>query len=194
MGETWRAVPGFEGLYEISDQGRVLSLARIDKLGNPVRQRIMSQHVTAKGYHRAQLSRDGVTQEFFVHRLVLMAFDREPGSDEVTRHLDGNPHNNQPANLAWGTHVENNRDRVRHGTHHLAAKTHCPAGHPYEGENLYVYPDGHGRKCRMCQQERQQANREILAKKARDAYQANPEKFRERARAFRSKQKQEIDA
>lgn len=189
--EEWRSIPGYEGIYEVSDSGRIKSLSRLDRLGNPVRERILRLKVTAKGYARAQLSRDGQTREFFVHRIVLEAFDRAPRAGEVTRHLDGNPANNSPTNLAWGTHVENNRDRVRHGTHHLASKTHCPQGHPYSGDNLYISPGDGSRVCRQCARERQIAARELLAAKAREAYRANPEKFRERARAYRAKKKQE---
>lgn len=51
-----------------------------------------------------------------VHRLVLFAFRGDAESNNVCRHLDGNPFNNCIENLAWGTYSENQMDRVRHGT------------------------------------------------------------------------------
>lgn len=54
-----------------------------------------------------------------VHRLVLRMFSREPESEEVSRHLDGNPSNNHIENLMWGTTQQNQFDRVKMGRHHL---------------------------------------------------------------------------
>jgi hypothetical protein len=66
-------------------------------------------------------------RKLFVHRAVLMAFDRLPVGDEEGRHLDGNPGNNARSNLAWGTAQQNSDDKQRHGTqtkgeHHPPAK------------------------------------------------------------------------
>lgn len=56
------------------------------------------------------------------------------------------------SNLKYGTKSENNFDQVAHGTHTEANRTHCPKGHPYSGENLYVCPKGR-RNCRACKRE-----------------------------------------
>jgi hypothetical protein len=55
-------------------------------------------------------------RKYYVHRLVLEAFVGPCPDGMECRHLDGNPSNNRLDNLAWGTHSENERDKVRHGT------------------------------------------------------------------------------
>jgi len=55
-------------------------------------------------------------RRFLVHRLVCEAFNGpQPDGSRYVRHLDGNPANNVPENVAWGTHLDNMRDRDRHG-------------------------------------------------------------------------------
>jgi hypothetical protein len=67
------------------------------------------------------------------------------------RHRNGNPTDNRPENLAWGTPTQNALDKILHGTHHLAARTHCPQGHPYDEENtLYRGGRRNRRLCREC--------------------------------------------
>ena len=63
--------------------------------------------------------------------------------------MDGDKHNNVPTNLCYGTHGENEADKVRHGTHRNGNKTHCPQGHEYTPENTYIYPSG-ARGCQAC--------------------------------------------
>lgn len=68
-----------------------------------------------------------------------------------------------PAHLWVGTHAENIADRDRKGRGKMpdcnATKSHCPKGHPYSGENLYVIPSTGGRMCRTCIRAREQARR-----------------------------------
>lgn len=101
----WRAVPGWEGLYEVSIDGRVRSL----RSG-----RIMRTFVTEKGYRRVYLYSADRIERVRVHTAVLRAFvgPRPPGM--VTRHLDGDPAHNHLGNLAWGTQAENEADKKRH--------------------------------------------------------------------------------
>ena len=51
-----------------------------------------------------------------VHTLVLLAFEGPRPKGQVCRHLNGNPLDNRPSNLRWGTHKENMQDQLRHGT------------------------------------------------------------------------------
>lgn len=147
--ERWRAVLGYEGVYEVSDQGRVRSLARCDSRGRRVKPRIMSQITQQSGHMCVKLSRDGSYRSAKVHQLVLEAFvgPRPDGCESL--HYDDNPANNNIVNLRWGTRSENLRDRVRNGLHVFANKTHCPQGHPYDDTNTYHKRDG-GRMCREC--------------------------------------------
>lgn len=149
--ETWKPIPGYEGSYEASDQGRVRSLDRtiIEKTGRAVnvRGRVLKPTEGNKRYLLVTLS--GRTKR--VHRLVLAAFEGE-NPDMQVRHLDGDPQNNRLVNLAYGTNAENMLDSIRHGTHAQASKTHCRNGHPYSGDNVRVTSTGE-RVCRACKRD-----------------------------------------
>jgi hypothetical protein len=138
--EQWRVIEGWPG-YEVSSFGRVISYRRKEP-------RVLIGG-SSDGYRQVYLHRaDGYRRMARVHSLVAAAFiGPRPDGLEV-RHLDGNRTNNAATNLEYATHTENMRDRVRHGTHPQANRTHCPQGHPYSPEN--VYADNGGRKCRIC--------------------------------------------
>lgn len=136
-----RVVPGFPD-YEISDTGVVVSRRR----GAP---QILRGSPTPSGYTTVLLCRDGEQRREYVHRLVLAAFVGPCPEGMEVCHSDGDPTNNVLGNLRYGTHGENMCDRVDHGRHPAAAKTHCKSGHPFDGDNLVVRPNG-GRDCREC--------------------------------------------
>lgn len=143
MSEQWAVVTDYPA-YEVSDQGRVRSRRRRGAPGGILRTPLSS------GYPLARLQMPGQPRrQVRVHTLVLEAFVGPRPEGCEARHLDGNPLNAALTNLAWGTHGENNRDQVRHGTHPHASKTHCPAGHPYDEANTYHHPAG-DRRCRTC--------------------------------------------
>lgn len=98
--EVWRDIPGYVGLYKVSNRGRVAGLRG---LLNPRQYR----------YSSVGLYKNNEQKYKTVHRLVLLAF---VGSSELeTRHLDGNNHNNNLWNLKYGTHRENGQDWSKHG-------------------------------------------------------------------------------
>ena len=142
--EHWLPIPGYEGKYEVSDQGRVRSLLWGEpRLRKPVKHKF--------GYPQVMLA--GGTQ-YEIHRLVLLAFVGPLPAGHVTRHLDGDVTNATLSNLTYGTASENNLDQVRHGTHWEANQTHCHRGHPFDDENTIWRPQGRGRDCRTCKRER----------------------------------------
>ncbi len=152
--ERWLSVPGFEGRYDVSDHGRVRSWQ--PWRGTPV-PRILAPVRGSHGYEAVALRPEGVVPSTTVHRLVMLAFvgPCEDGMD--VRHLDGDKTNNTLMNLEYGTRSENHHDAVMHGTHHNAAKTHCPRGHRYDST------DKHGwRHCRTCRAETNRAYRTRL--------------------------------
>ena len=149
----WRPVPGYEGLYEVSNDGQVRSLDRPPRDGRAgTRGRVMRATRSGRGgYLAVGLSKEGKVTRVTVHRLVALAFLGETqGDGPVVRHIDGNATNNVPENLAWGTVAENNRDLVRHGTHysHFRGAQTCVNGHPFDEKNTH-YGDGR-RSCRAC--------------------------------------------
>lgn len=128
MNEEWRPVKGFEGIYEVSNLGRVRSLDRVLTLRNgrtqPIKGRIMKLGLHYKGYVRLMLSNGGDREHsHFVHRLVAEAFIPNPGDLPEVNHKDQDKGNNRADNLEWCTHKENSRygDRgARIGAWHLA--------------------------------------------------------------------------
>lgn len=153
--ETWRPVTGYEGLYEVSDHGRVRSVDRTVTFANGWTRDYSSQIISPskRVYWRVTLRDEtGRRRTWKLHTLVLAAFvgPRPEGSEG--RHLDDNKDDNRLSNLAYGTRSQNRADSVRNGTHREARKTHCPKGHPYEGDNLFVMPNGN-RRCVTCARE-----------------------------------------
>lgn len=112
MTEEWRPVVGFEGLYEVSDQGRVRSAPRPKTRGGLLRP---GGH--RSGHLHVVLSRAGRVCTRQVHRLVLEAFTGPCPEGQECRHLNGDPADNRHVNLCWGTRSENVQDMIRHGTH-----------------------------------------------------------------------------
>ena len=109
MNEIWKPVAGFEDRYEVSSEGRVRSFVRYPE-GKILRFNAGGKNI----YPSLSLGRNNVRT---VHSLVARAFlGPKPVSCEVC-HEDGNYRNNKASNLYWGTHSENIRDAVRHGTH-----------------------------------------------------------------------------
>lgn len=104
--------------------------------------------LTGSGYYAIKL---GKHQSRNVHVIVARTFvGPKPESLEV-RHLDGNKLNNTATNLSYCTRSENNSDRVKHGVHPNANKTHCSRGHEYTEENTRMYRNR--RMCRQCQRD-----------------------------------------
>lgn len=123
--EVWRAIEGYEGLYEVSNMGRVKSVDRVlphKKHGTwHIRERILKQNWTGKdkgvdGYLFVFLhSGHGEQRIFRVHRLVAEAFvPRIPGKD-VVNHIDCDRSNNHADNLEWCTNMENTTHAWEHG-------------------------------------------------------------------------------
>lgn len=159
----WQPVVGYEGLYEVSREGRVRSLDRVkrNRWGEYVQPGVELRASSAgDGYAKVALTKDGKLRTRRVHILVLEAFvGRRPDGMQAC-HNDGNQGNNCIENLRWDTVSANTYDKIRHGTHVQAAQTHCKRGHPFSGPGSHVSirPDGR-RRCRTCENENQQSRR-----------------------------------
>lgn len=163
MSEVWKDIPGWVGFYQVSDLGRVKSLARTIDSGRPgvtidLRERILRASVAGHGYLVVVLTRRNDRTTIPVYRLVLAAFVGPCPDGMEGCHNDGDKTNNTPANLRWDTRSENIRDTVRHGNHQMASKTHCAKGHPFAGDNLYE--SGGRRYCRTCRSVRHLARKQ----------------------------------
>lgn len=111
MKEEWRAVPGYEGLYEVSNMGRVRSLDRWVKgyKGTPYfkQGRLLSIHLDHKGYYYVGLVRNAKSVQMKVHRLVAMAFIPNPDNLPMVNHRNECKTNNNVDNLEWCTAMYN---------------------------------------------------------------------------------------
>lgn len=119
MSEEWRAVPGFEGAYEVSDQGRVRSLARRvravyrgSESTRSVPPCVLRPGRMPFGHQSVMLGK--AAGSHCVHALVMLAFVGPPPTGHEVRHLNGDPADNRLENLCYGTRGENTRDKKWH--------------------------------------------------------------------------------
>lgn len=159
MTEQWKDVVGYEGIYQVSDLGRVKSLARVVSYPHTgyhsVRERILQP--TYNDYYRVKLSKNGVRTTRPIHRLVLLTFVGEPAQGHEACHNDGNSRNNRLANLRWDSRLSNRQDAVIHGTGWGINNTHCTNGHEYTPETTGRQGPHNYRYCRVCKRQRELA-------------------------------------
>jgi hypothetical protein len=92
--EEWRSIVGYEGLYEISNFGKVKSLHKVNCNS------ILKPHLCV-GYLKVGLSKEGKTTNHFIHRLVGRHFIPNTENKPTINHIDGIKLNNSPENLEW---------------------------------------------------------------------------------------------
>lgn len=117
--EEWKPVPGYEGHYEVSSEGRVRSLRRELYSDRWAGYRTISERILKAtpggtiGYLSVSLRLNRQRKTHAVHTLVAAAFlgPRPEGMDVM--HADDDPQNNRLANLSYGTRSENNYQRWR---------------------------------------------------------------------------------
>lgn len=112
MMEIWKPVVGYEGIYEVSSEGRVKSLSRKKYCGHPgavqiTKEKICGMSKDRLGYIKINLSKDNKRKKVSLHRIVALAFVENPKCKKEVNHIDGNKENNLPENLEWSTRSEN---------------------------------------------------------------------------------------
>lgn len=116
--EEFRPICGFEGLYEVSNIGRVKSCSRKVKNTRGIKElkeRIISQKDDTNGYLIVNLWKDNKQTHVKVHRAVAQAFIPNPYNFRDVNHIDENKYNNRFDNLEWVTH----QDNLNYGTHNV---------------------------------------------------------------------------
>ena len=96
---VWKDIPGYEGLYQVSNTGKVRSL-NYRRTG---KKQILKQYINNTGYKRVALRKNNKVKWYLVHRLVAQAFIPNPHNYPIINHKDENPANNAVWNLEWCT-------------------------------------------------------------------------------------------
>ena len=121
--EEWKAIQGYEGIYEVSNFGNVRSLPRY-KRGNLdskvfIEGKTIKQVKNNRGYYIVQLSKNNKVKNFSVHRLVAEAFIPNPNNFPQVNHINGNKKDNRVENLEWVSASTNVKHAVSMGLFHI---------------------------------------------------------------------------
>ena len=112
--EHWKSIDCYEGLYEVSDMGRVKSLGN----NKTRKEKILKPHNSGSGYLKVTLCKDGHTKQLLLHRLVAEAFIQNPNNLATINHKDEVKTNNVASNLEWMS-IE---DNVAYSQIHMAKR------------------------------------------------------------------------
>lgn len=135
--EIWKDIEGYEGLYQVSNKGRVKSMDRYADNNGTLQfrpERILKQNIQKAGRNKrcaVALSKNAKIKMVRVHRLVAKAFIPNPENKPFIDHIDTDSTNNNVENLRWVTAKENSNNPITL-QHHSEAKK----GHPYWGPSL----------------------------------------------------------
>lgn len=107
--EKFRWIEGYEGLYQITSFGRVISVDKYDRFGRKTegREIKLSKRGAKRDYWSVVLHKNGVSKNYAVHRLVAQAFIPNNENKRCVDHIDNDKNNNRVDNLRWVTHKEN---------------------------------------------------------------------------------------
>jgi len=104
MNRKWKDIKDFEELYQVSDDGLIISKKTY---------KLLTATISKDGYLRVTLYKFPTTYRKLVHRLVAEAFIPNPGNLPVVMHIDNNKQKCIVSNLMWGTHRENTQAAMR---------------------------------------------------------------------------------
>ncbi len=124
VNEIFLPIPDYEGYYEISNTGKVRSNLRIDCKGRLRKSQKRKTAIDKFGYEKLCLSMAKKNKNFFIHRLVAMAFLPNPNNYLEINHIDGNKLNNNSINIEWCSSSQNAKHSRKIGLHPEIAETH----------------------------------------------------------------------
>lgn len=110
--EEWRDVKNYEGLYQVSNLGRVRSLYKFGSDGRLIKGKVLKGGMYSNGYKFVCLRKESINKNHSIHRLVAKMFITSNSSNLVVNHLDGDKTNNRVDNLEWCTQSENLKHAV----------------------------------------------------------------------------------
>ena len=129
MEEVWKDIKGYEGLYQVSNLGRVKALEKrvdIGKCHKNFKEHFLAEGIS-RGYKFVVLCRDGKNVTRRIHRLVAETFMPNDNKSLQVDHIDRNRSDNRLCNLRWVTKLENMHN------------THITKLYEYKGETLPLY-------------------------------------------------------
>lgn len=109
--EKWVDIEGYEGLYQVSNTGKIKSIGRMRSNHSKqqwVEEKIKKPRKDPQGYHMTDLYKENKGKTVRVHRLVALAFIPNPENKPTVNHIDGDRDNNAVENLEWATFAEQN--------------------------------------------------------------------------------------
>lgn len=118
MEEIWKPIKNYEGLYEISNFGKIRSLDRTVPIRNStkfIKGSLRKPQKKDNGYLFVILYKDSKSKNHYIHRLVAKNFIDNPSLKETVNHIDGNKENNNINNLEWSTRSENSIHGFKNG-------------------------------------------------------------------------------
>ena len=113
MEEVWKDIKGYEGLYQISTNGRVRSLLKVTKFGNRLKvneEMILKPALGKRGYYVVSLNHNGKSKTFTIHRLIAEASIPNPLNKKFVDHINTIKTDNRIENLRWVTSKENSNN------------------------------------------------------------------------------------
>lgn len=135
MGEIWKDIPNYEGLYQVSNYGKIKSLERYNYKGHHNLEKILKQSKCKNGYYYVALCKDKKIKYYQVHRLVAQTFLDNKNNYKCVNHIDGNKLNNNVSNLEFCNHSYNEKEAYRIGL----KKTIKTAQYDLDGNLIKIY-------------------------------------------------------
>ncbi|MBF0651312.1 HNH endonuclease [Dysgonomonas sp. GY75] len=130
IAEVWRDIVGYEGLYQVSNTGKVKSLFRYKK--------VLKGRISTWGYIQVGLCVKGVKKHHSVHRLVAIAFIENIENLPCIDHIDGDKLNNGVDNLRWCTHKANMNNPITIQRNKLAQRLIIDFIDKYPNRKLFI--------------------------------------------------------